>query len=244
MAFLRSVGLERGVPGPDEGHPFDVPAIAAMAEHGTALRLHRAVTFFVGDNGSGKSTLLEAIAVHQGMNAEGGARGMQFETYRGSVSSLHEHLRVLRSPKPPQDMFFLRAESYFNVATAIEGYGSEGRYGGSPHMRSHGESFIDLVVHRFGPRSVFLLDEPEAALAVHGQLQFLVRLHDLVAEGSQFVIATHSPLLMAYPDALIYEFTEGGPRRVAWPEVDTVAITTDFLGDPTGFLRELLADDE
>lgn len=245
VSFLRSVELAPGAPGPEAGHPFDVPAIAAMARDDTVLRFHRSVTVFVGDNGSGKSTLLAAIAVHQGMNAEGGARGMQFQTRERTVSPPHERLRVLRSPRQPRDAFFLRAESYFNVATAIEQYGpkSLALYGGSPHERSHGESFIDLVVHRFGPNSVFLLDEPEAALSVHGQLQLLVRMHDLVAQGCQFVIATHSPLLMAYPNAAIFEFSDDGPVPVAWADVDTVRITTDFLAHPSDFLDELLADD-
>ncbi len=215
-----------------------------MAAEEVALQFDRGVTVLVGDNGSGKSTMLEAIAVHQGMNAEGGARGMQFETHSASVSSLHEHLRVRRSPRPPDDAFFLRAESYFNVASAIESYGPDSLvlYGGSPHDRSHGESFIDLVVHRFGPRSLFLLDEPEAALSVHGQLQLLVRMHDLVAEGCQFVLATHSPLLMAYPAATIYQFDHDGITPVDWADIDTVRITADFLAHPRDFLRELLAD--
>lgn len=244
MTFLRTVELARDAPGPGAGHPFDVPSIAALADR--ALRLHPAVTMFVGDNGSGKSTLLEAIAVHQGMNAEGGARGMQFTTRDDSVSLLHRHLRVQRSGRQPRGMFFLRAESFFNVATAIENYGDESLalYGGSPHARSHGESFIDLTVRRFGPDSLFLLDEPEAALSVHGQLQFLVRLHDLVRAGCQFVVATHSPLLMAYPNASIYEFTSDGVALVEWASVDTVRITSDFLAHPTEFLDELLTDAE
>ena len=245
VTFLRSVELKPGAPNSDAGHPFDVPAIMAMAERELVLRLDPAVTVFVSDNGSGKSTLLEAIAVSQGMNAEGGARGMQFQTRSDTVSTLHEHLRVLRSPRPPNDMFFLRAESYFNVATAIENYGEPSLklYGGSPHARSHGESFIDLIVHRFGPNSVFVLDEPEAALSVHGQLQLLVRMHDLIAEGCQFVISTHSPLLMAYPDATLYDFTASGPAKAEWPDVDTVRITADFLANPRGFLSELLDED-
>lgn len=139
-------------------------------------------------------------------------------------------------------MFFLRAESYFNAATAIENYGST-NHGGSPHTRSHGESFIDLVGNRFGPNSVFLLDEPEAALSVHGQLQFLVRMHDFVAAGCQFVIATHSPLLVAYPNASILEFTDDGPSLVEWANVDTVRITSDFLAHPSDFLDDLLNDE-
>ena len=245
VPFLRSVELKASASGADAGHPFDVPAIMAMAKRDVVVRLDPAVTVFVGDNGSGKSTLLEAIAVHQGMNAEGGARGMQFQTRSDTVSTLHQYLRVVRAPRPPRRMFFLRAESYFNVGTAIESYGAESMalYGGSPHEKSHGESFIDLIVHKFGPNGVFLLDEPEAALSIHGQLQLLVRMHDLVAQGSQFVIATHSPLLMAYPDATLYNFTASGPSKTQWADIDTVQITADFLAHPHDFLRELLDED-
>ena len=244
MPFLRSASLTWDGVAAGKGHPFDVPAIAAMAGTDLTLRFHRNVTVFVGDNGSGKATLLEAIAVHQGMNAEGGARGMQFGTRDDTVSSLHRHLRVLRSPHQLRDAFFLRAESFFNAATAIQGYGTTHHYGGSLHERSHGESFIDLIVHRFERDSLFLLDEPEAALSIHGQLQFLVRVHDLVSQGCQFVFATHSPLLMAYPGAYIYEFTDQGPTRVDWANVDTVRITSDFLANTPDFLRELLEDDD
>lgn len=244
MTFLKAVSVAPGPSARLDDHPFDVPAIAAMVRDATRLRLHRSVTFFVGDNGSGKSTLLEAIAVNQGMNAEGGTRNMQFSTRDDTVSDLGRHLRVSRSHHTPEDGFFLRAESFFNVASAIEEFGMTKHYGGrSLHERSHGESFIDLLVHRFHPRGLYFLDEPESALSVHGQLQLLVRLHDLVDAGCQFVIATHSPMLMAYPDAVIYDFGDDGPRPTTWSEVDAVHVTTDFLGDPAGFLAELLADD-
>lgn len=242
MPFLKSVEV---VADPNEvgsRHPFDVPAIASMIAEGASLRFNPTMTIFVGDNGSGKSTLLEAVAVNQGLNAEGGARGMQFATTDKSTSDLHRHVRVNRTPRQPRDAFFLRAESYFNVASAIDTYASARFYGGSPHERSHGESFIDLVVHRFGPDSLFLLDEPEAALSVHGQLQLMVRVHDLIEQGCQFVIATHSPLLMAFPRATIYEFGDVLPSETSWAEIDTVRITTDFLNDPGGFLDELLND--
>lgn len=244
MPFLKSVRVNTDKTDSTSGHPFDVPAIAAMIDDERSVKFHRSVTIFVGDNGSGKSTLLEAIAVNQGMNAEGGARGMQFSTADSTVSQLHQHLRVSRSHHQPDDVFFLRAESFFNVATAIDGYGSASAYGGSLHERSHGESFIDLIVHRFGADSLFLLDEPEAALSIHGQLQFLVRLHDLVEQGSQFIIATHSPLLMAYPNAVIYNFTNTGPTTTKWREVDTVQLMTDFLANADGFLSELLTDED
>jgi predicted ATPase len=244
VPFLKSVRIELRDNGLRGTHPFDVPAIAAMVAHETRLRFDPGVTVFVGDNGSGKSTLLEAIAVSQDLNAEGGSRHIRFQTHDTSVSGLHRHLRVSRSAQRPTDAFFLRAESYFNVATAIEGSGTAHQYGGSPHERSHGESFIDLAIHRFGPGGLYLLDEPEAALSVHGQLQLLVRLHDLVRSGAQFVMATHSPLLMAFPGARIYEFSERGPSAVDWADVDAVRVTTDFLGDPAGFLADLLADDD
>jgi predicted ATPase len=244
VPFLKSVEIRATEDDLERGHPFDVPAIASMVTKRSVLRFDPAMTVFVGDNGSGKSTLLEAVAVHQGLNAEGGARGMQFGTTERSVSSLHRHLRVNRTARQPRDAFFLRAESYFNVATAIDGYGSAAHYGGSPHQRSHGESLHDLVVHRFGSNSLFVLDEPEAALSVHGQLQLLVRIHDLIDQGCQFIVATHSPLLMAYPDATIYEFGAHGPTPTTWSQIDTVHITTDFLDDPTGFLTELFADDD
>ena len=244
VAFLKSVEILAGRDEIASGHPFDVPAIATMIADRTTLRFNPSLTMFVGDNGSGKSTLLEAIAVNQGLNAEGGARGMQFATTDQSVSNLHRHVRVNRTPRQPRDAFFLRAESYFNVASAVETYKSAAHYGGSPHQRSHGESFIDLIVHRFGPNSLFLLDEPEAALSVHGQLQLMVRIHDLIDQGCQFLIATHSPLLMAYPKATIYEFGDAAPNETTWAEIDTVRITADFLSDPRGFLDELLTDDQ
>lgn len=244
MPFLKSVEVVSSRADVSDRHPFDVPAIAAMITQRQRLRLDRSVTVFVGDNGSGKSTLLEAVAVNQGMNAEGGARGMQFRTHESTVSKLHECLRVNRSSRQPSDAFFLRAESFFNVATAIEEYGSQRSYGGSPHDRSHGESFIDLVVHRFGPHGLYLLDEPEAALSVHGQLQLLVRIHDLVRDGCQFVIATHSPMLMAYPDAAIYEFSDRGVEPSDWSEIDTVQITSEFLRNPEPFLTDLFDDSQ
>jgi predicted ATPase len=244
VPFLKSLSIAPKEWAVLNEHPFDVPSIAAMVSQAVSLRFDRRVTFFVGDNGSGKSTLLEALAVHQGMNPEGGTKGMQFSNRDDTVSPLRHHLRVRRSHHTPEDAFFLRAESFFNVATAIENYGTLSSYGSrSLHDRSHGESFIDLLVERFQPRGLYLLDEPEAALSVHGQLQFLVRLHDLVEQGCQFVIATHSPLLMAYPDATIYEFAEAGPAPVGWSDIDTVHITRDFLDDPQGFMAELLTDE-
>ncbi|WP_337832070.1 AAA family ATPase [Pseudonocardia sp. TMWB2A] len=184
---------------PSRGYPFELPVVRWLREHG-GLALYPGVTFLVGENGSGKSTLVEAVAVALGLNPEGGSRSFRFAT-RASESDLGSHLRVARRPGRERTSFFLRAESYYNVATEVEriGSGLEHDYGGSPHERSHGESFVALMTHRFFPRGLYLLDEPEAALSVTGALAVLARMVDLTAQGSQFVVATHSPILLALP---------------------------------------------
>jgi predicted ATPase len=199
------------------------------------------VTLLCGDNGSGKSTLIEAIAVAAGFNPEGGTTAFNFAT-RATESSLGGHLTLVRTPgRKPRTGFFLRAESYYNVATEIERLGVTGSYGGvSPHQRSHGESFLDLVAHRFGPGGLYLLDEPEAALSVQGCLALLLRIADLVASGSQFVIATHSPILLACPGATILEIgPDGGIEPVAFDQAEPVVMTRAFLTDPARFLGRL-----
>jgi predicted ATPase len=168
----------------------------------------QAVTCFVGENGSGKSTLVEAIAVSAGLNAEGGSRNLAFAT-RPTHSSLHEHFRLSWAVRPRRS-FFLRAESFYNTATAYE----EIDYGGY-HDRSHGESFLDVAMRQFHEGGFYVLDEPESALSVQGQLALLRRMHDLTAAGAQFVVATHSPILLAFPGAVLYSLTQDGVRRVA-----------------------------
>ena len=191
--------------------PYCLPSIRML----TTLPFHPKVTFFVGENGSGKSTLLEAVAVGCGLNPEGGSRNFNFAT-RASHSPLDELLRLAKAPRPrPADSYFLRAESFYNVATEIERLGTDllPAYGGrSLHEQSHGESFFALFQNRFRGNGLYLMDEPEAALSPQRQLEFLAVLHDYCQRGSQFVIATHSPIIMAYPDAWIYVFgTRGHP---------------------------------
>ncbi|MDI6101357.1 AAA family ATPase [Actinoplanes sp. NEAU-A12] len=241
--FIKAIRLD-GVP--HDGYPFSLPAVRALAGGGD-LRLPTPVTLLAGDNGSGKSTLIEAIAVAAGFNPEGGSTSFNFAT-RASESSLGGHLTLVRPPgRRPRTGFFLRAESYYNVATEIERLGDSllASYGGvSPHQRSHGESFLDLATHRFGPGGLYLLDEPEAALSVHGCLALLLRIADLVAAGSQFIIATHSPVLLASPGATILEITPDGPiQRVDFDQAQPVALTRAFLADPARFLDRLLADE-
>lgn len=221
-------------------YPYHLPAIRNLE----TLPLHQAVTFLVGENGSGKSTLLEALAVAAGFNAEGGSKNFRFTT-RASHSELHRHLRLARSHKRPQTGFFLRAESFFNVATEVDDLNKIAplldSYGGkSLHEQSHGESFIALLKHRFGPAGLYFLDEPEAALSPLRQMSALVRIHELVGGGSQFIIATHSPILMAYPTATILAVGEHGLAPIRYEDTEHYALTRRFLNDPAGMLKKLL----
>jgi predicted ATPase len=195
----------------------------------------------VGENGSGKSTLLEAIAAAWGFNPEGGSRNFLFAT-QPSHSPLHVHLRLIRNPGRPSDGFFLRAESFYNVATEVDRLEMKSAYGGtSLHEQSHGESFLAVFMDRFFGGGLYLLDEPEAALSPSRQLSVLLRIHDLVRQRSQFIIATHSPILMAYPGAEILQLDENGIREVAYEETDHYVITREFLNAPERMLSELFS---
>jgi predicted ATPase len=235
LGLVRAIRLERDRVPDFTRYPFAIPAVRALDE----LALDPHVTFFVGENGSGKSTLVEALAVACGFNSEGGTKNFRFATRR-SESELHAYLRVVRSHRRMKGGFFLRAESLFNVATEIENLGVLHRYGGrSLHEQSHGESFLALVRHRFGGDSLFLLDEPEAALSPMRQLALLALMKELVDDGAQFAIATHSPILLAYPGATIYEVGAHGLASVAYDDVEHVKLTRDFLNHPSAFLARL-----
>ncbi|MFQ6228926.1 AAA family ATPase [Nocardia sp. NPDC002869] len=207
------------------------------------LPLGPGVTFLVGENGSGKSTLLEAIAVAAGLNPEGGSQNYRFAT-RSTESELGEHLVLRWGTTKPRNRFFLRAESFYNVATETERLGPEqiAVVGGrSLHHRSHGESFVDLLRHRFGPSGLYLMDEPEAALSPRGCMTVLARMAELVQQGSQFVVATHSPILLALPGATIYQIDEEGSiNAVGFDEALPVSLTREFLARPEHYLRYLL----
>jgi predicted ATPase len=244
VTFVRAVELVRARAGDADAYPWSLPVVRGLER----LELDPAVTFFVGENGSGKSTLVEALAVTFGLNPEGGTQNFAFATHE-SHSPLHEALRPVREARRPRTAFFLRAESLFTVATEIERLDEVGptpllpSYGGrSLHERSHGESFLALANHRFSGDGLYLFDEPEAALSPHGLLALMRRMSELVAERSQFVIATHSPILMAFPGATIYECTPDGLRSVAYDDLEHVRLTRSFLEDPERFLRHLLAE--
>ena len=214
-------------------YPHNLPVMRGF----DSFRFDSPVTFIVGENGSGKSTLIEAFAMALGFNAEGGTRNFSFSTYN-STSDLYRHLTVKRSFKRPQDGFFLRAESFYNVATTIENIDGEGGLGGSIinsyggrslHAQSHGESYIALMENRFGGNGIYLLDEPESALSPQRQYAMLFLIHELVKKNSQFIIATHSPVILAYPGAAIYSIDGENIKRVAYEECEQYQFTRDFL---------------
>jgi predicted ATPase len=230
----------------DDVYPFSIPAIRGLAD---GIELHPKVTYLVGENGMGKSTLLEGLADKWGFSMQSGNRS-KTPGLRSYETALAQAMTLTRTRARPMDGFFLRAESFFNFATEMDdlekvpfcanGYFSYG--GKSLHEQSHGESFFSLFLNRFNGHGLYLLDEPEAALSPARQMAFLVRLHDLLEDCSQFVIATHSPIVLAYPDSIIYEFDEDGIRIREYEETQAYLVTKRFMRDPHGMLEKLLAD--
>ncbi len=247
--FVTALRLRREEVPNFSAYPFAIPAIRSLDR----LELHPAVTFFIGENGSGKSTLLEALAVKLKFNPEGGSRDHQISV-RATHSNLHEYLVAERSLRHPTDGWFLRAESFYNVATESELVEEEFpapahlkfmAYGGkSLHAQSHGESFLALLANRLQGDGVYLFDEPEAALSPQRQLSVLTLLHRLVYHRSQLVIATHSPILLSYPHARIYEFGEHGLRETRYEDTEHFRITRDFLNRHERMLEILLGEEE
>lgn len=224
----------------------DLPVVQYLSEK-KQLELSSDITFFVGENGTGKSTLLEAIAVAYGFNAEGGSKNFSFST-NATHSELWKHLTLIKKERA-KDGFFLRAESLYNVASNIEELDSInaaappiiGGYGGiSLHAQSHGESFLAIVQNRFRGNGLYILDEPEAALSPMRLLTLMAEIDLLIKEKSQFIIATHSPILMAMPGADILEFSSQGIERVGYRETKHYRITKQFLDEPEKMLHYLL----
>ena len=205
------------------------------------LGFRKSVTFITGENGSGKSTLVEATALNAGFNPEGGGRNFNFRT-QDSHSNLFNHLKLIRSAYREKDGFFLRAESFYNFASNLDqlGYEIKQYYGGkSLHEQSHGESFLALLVNRLYGNGLYIFDEPEAALSISSQFKMLVRMKELADKNSQFIIATHSPILMAYPNADIYVVSETGIDLIDYESTEQYRLTKYFINNYRQFLSEL-----
>ena len=247
-AYLKSLYIKEKPP--EESYLSQLPVVKNLRKM-KELRFTSNVTFLVGENGTGKSTLLEAIALSTGFNAEGGSRNFRFST-SDTHSPLHEYLTVVNGLHP-KDGFFLRAESFYNVASYIDELDREPSFGGfvidsyggvSLHEQSHGESFLALVKNRFGGNGIYLLDEPESALSPSRQMTLLVLMHELVRKNSQFIIATHSPILMAFPDAQVIELTEDDIRTVPYRQTEHFQLTRRFLNNPEKMLEMLLGSNQ
>ena len=223
-------------------YPLNIPTIKSLNK----LEFHQPVTFFVGENGSGKSTLLEGIADRCDFNVAGGGKNNSYNIH-AAESSFGEHLRLAWMPKTSNG-FFLRAESFYQFASYIDELAEDSpsiydSYGGkSLHHQSHGESFLSLFHNRFRGGALYLLDEPEAALSPQRQLALLKIMHDLVNEGSQFIVATHSPILLGFPNATIYSFDEI-IEEVQYEDVPHVQITKYFLNNRERFLQQVFEED-
>jgi predicted ATPase len=234
--FLRRIELRKEKVESFEDYPYNLPAIKNLS----TLKLHPKVTYIVGENGTGKSTILEAIAVAWGINAEGGTQNFNFATH-SSHSDLHDKLLMVKGSKKPDLSFFLRAESFYNLATNIDEIGAAQSYGGkSLHEQSHGESFFSVIMNRFRGNGLYILDEPEAALSPAKQLALLSRMHELIQKNAQFIIATHSPIVMAYPDALLYELKDGVFDAVKYDETEHYSVMKSFIENPKLMLDILL----
>ncbi|WP_028609843.1 AAA family ATPase [Paenibacillus harenae] len=246
--YLRSIQLLRDTVPSFAAYPFHLRAIQEL----DLLEFHPKVTYIVGENGMGKSTLMEAIAVALGFNPEGGTINFNFST-EATHSELYRYLRLARSTVKPRDGFFFRAESYYNLATNIDAMDREqanaprivDSYGGkSLHQQSHGESFFAAFLHRFNGNGLYILDEPEAALSPFRQMAMLSRINQLALQNSQFIISTHSPILMAYPDSKIYRLTPDGIEKTTLEETDHYILMKQFMNNRERMLRELFRDEE
>lgn len=237
--FIRGIKLQTG----DQSvYPFSIPAVRQLE----SVKFTTPVTFFVGENGSGKSTLIESIATAAGFNAEGGTKNYSFSS-QDTTSSLKDTIVLVRGFRREKYGYFLRAESFYTTANYAES-GTFGMYGPQPllfagkhiHEQSHGEAFISIV-KEFRP-GLFFFDEPESALSPQRQLALMAMMSDLIKSGSQFIIATHSPILLSYPGAKIYQLSDTGLSKVKFEEVEHVTFTRDFLNNTDQYLKHLFKD--
>ncbi|MDR0434589.1 MAG: AAA family ATPase [Gracilibacteraceae bacterium] len=239
--YVQSVALAEDEKRELKSYPFNIPLIRKFRK----LTFNKPVTFIIGENGTGKSTLLEAFALACGFNAEGGSKNFNFKT-KDTHSDFYKYLRVGKSYKKINDGFFLRAESFYNLASNIDELASGGgaviydSYGGeSLHRQSHGESFLSLFNNRLRGNGLYIFDEPEAALSPMKLMELLIVIDDLVKNNSQFIISTHSPILMAYPHAEIYEIEEGELKLTPFEATAHFSLTKYFLANHKQMLKNL-----
>lgn len=240
--YLQEIGLKRDTITSNDDFPFNIPAI----ENLPVMKFHRDVTFIVGENGSGKSTFIEAVAQWLGLSQEGGSNNIRLDTRNDS--SLSNHLWGAKGYRKPLDYFFLRAESLYKVATHLEDIyeNQRGRFAqiygvNSLHECSHGESFLAIMANRLGGNGLYIFDEPEAALSPMRQLTALSLIDGLVHKNSQFIIATHSPILLAYPNAFIYQFDNTGVKQISYEETEAFTITKSFLNNHQSMMELLIS---
>lgn len=237
--FIREIKIKNSILEEDTYYK-EIKALKGLE----TLKFSENITFFVGENGTGKSTLLEGIAIRYGFNPEGGSKNFNFST-SDTHSNLYEHITLVKNAKIAKDGYFLRAESFYNVATEIDlineiDHALNFAYGGkSMHKQSHGESFLSLIVNRFHGNGLYILDEPEAALSPNRQLSLLVRMKELVDQNSQFIIATHSPILLGISNSEIYSFDNDNIRKITYEETESYKITKLFLENRELMLHNL-----
>jgi predicted ATPase len=240
--FLREIKIN--LPKGESEYPYNLPTV----KNTKSILFNNNVTFFVGENGTGKSTLMEAIAIKLGLNPEGGSKNFTFETNK-THSNLCEYITLVRGVYRPKTSYFFRSESFYNLATNIDllddntGTLQEVYGGESLHGQSHGESFLSLFENRFYSNGLYILDEPEVALSPMRQLNLLKIMNDLCNAGSQFIIATHSPILMAFPNADIYSFDNQEIKQVNYEDTEHYNFTKYFLGNYKKYFKYLFEDD-
>lgn len=217
--------------------PFNIPFL----KHFDTLKFHKNVTFLVGENGIGKSTLIESIAEGLGLSSEGGTKNFNLKTHQNTSDSLHPYFNFSMSYLKPKDYYFLRAESFYNVASYMDEVNYLKSYGGkSLHQQSHGESFLAVLKNKLKGEGLYILDEPESALSPQGQLNAIAIIDKLVKSDSQFIIATHSPILLAYPNAKIIQIDENGLTQLQLEDTDHYRLYSAFFKNPKGLIGRII----